>query len=46
MRQAGANPARGFDEGEAVAVVLLHAGGNGEDIRVEDDVLRREAQPC
>jgi hypothetical protein len=41
------NPLRiaraGLDEGEAIAVVLLHAGGNGEDIRVEDDVLGREA---
>ena len=28
---------------DAVAVVLLHAGRDGEDIRVEDDVLGREA---
>ncbi len=34
---------RGVDEGLAVAVVLLHARGDGEDIRVEDDVLGREA---
>ena len=26
-----------------VVVVLLHAGGDGEDVRVEDDVLGREA---
>ena len=26
-----------------VVVVLLDAGGDGEDVRVEDDVLGREA---
>ena len=30
---------RRFDEGDAIAVVLLDAGRHGEDIRVEDDVL-------
>ena len=33
----------GVDEIQAVAVMLRHAGGHGEDGRVEDDVLRREA---
>ena len=32
----------GFDEVERVAIVLLDAGGNGEDIGIEDDVLRRK----
>src|ERR687898_802166 len=31
-----------LDKVHAVVVVLLDAGGDGEDIRVEDDVLRRE----
>jgi hypothetical protein len=30
---------RRLDEGDAVAVVLLDAGGHREDIGVEDDVL-------
>ena len=34
----------GFDEGDAVAVVLLDPGGHREDVRVEDNVLRREAK--
>ncbi len=34
---------RRLDEGDAVAVVLLDAGGDGEDVGVEDDVLGREA---
>ena len=33
----------GLDEVHGVIVVLVHAGGDGEDVRVEDDVLRREA---
>ena len=33
----------GLDEVEGVAIVLLNAGGNGEDVGVEDDVLRRKA---
>ncbi len=36
------DPARGLDEVDGVVVVLLDAGGNGEDIGVEDDVFRRE----
>ena len=43
MREALPDRACRFDEGDAVAVVLLHAGGDGEDVRVDDDVLRREA---
>ncbi len=35
--------ARGLDEGDAVAVVLLDAGGDGEDVGIEDDVLGRKA---
>jgi hypothetical protein len=34
---------RGFDEVHRVVVVLFDAGGDGEDVRVEDDVFRREA---
>ena len=43
MRQVRLDPARGFDEIDAIAVVLFHAGGDGEDVGIEDDVLRREA---
>ena len=32
-----------FDEADAVVVVLLDAGGDGEDVGVEDDVSRVEA---
>src|SRR5207237_1187414 len=35
--------ARRLDEVDAVVVVLLDAGGDREDVRVEDDVFRREA---
>mmetsp|Transcript_4876 Transcript_4876/g.16886 ORF Transcript_4876/g.16886 Transcript_4876/m.16886 type:complete len:474 (+) Transcript_4876:1973-3394(+) len=35
--------AGGVDEVDAVVVVLLHTGADGEDVRVEDDVLRVEA---
>ncbi len=44
MRQFGADLPRRLDEGDAVAVVLLDAGGDGEDVGVEDDVLGREAR--
>ena len=37
------DPAHGLDEVDGVAVVLGHAGGHGEDVRVDDDVVRREA---
>ena len=43
VRQVGLDPARGVDEVDRVVVVLLHAGGDGEDVRIEDDVLGREA---
>ena len=43
VRQVRPDPARRLDEGDAVAVVLLHAGGDGEDIGIENDVLGREA---
>ena len=42
----GAGPldaARRLDERDGVVVVLLDAGGDREDVRVEDDVLGREA---
>src|ERR1019366_2547736 len=39
MRQIGLDPSRGVDEVNRVVVVLLHAGGNREDVRVEDDVF-------
>ena len=41
--QVGLDPARGVDEVDGVVVVLLHAGGHGEDVGVEDDVFGREA---
>ena len=34
---------RRLDEGDAVAVVLLDTGRDGENIRIENDVLGREA---
>ena len=37
------DPFRRADEVHGVVVVLLDAGGDREDVRVEDDVLRREA---
>ena len=37
------DPARGLDEVHRVVVVFLDTGGDGEDVRVEDDVLGREA---
>ena len=37
------DPARGLDEIDSVVVVLLDAGGHGEDVRIENDVFRREA---
>jgi hypothetical protein len=41
--QAAFDPARRLDERDGVAVVLLDAGRDGEDVGVEDDVGRREA---
>ncbi len=37
------DPADGLDEIHGVIVVLLHAGGDGQDVGIEDDVLGREA---
>ena len=42
--EAALDLARGLDEVHGVVVVLLDAGCDREDVRVEDDVLRREAQ--
>src|ERR1035437_595616 len=42
VRQVGLDPAGGVDEVDRVVVVLLHAGGDGEDVWVEDDVFGRE----
>ena len=42
-RQVGLDPARRLDEVDRVVVVLLDAGRDREDVRVEDDVLGREA---
>ena len=36
---------RGLDEGDGVVVVLLEAGGHGQDVGVEDDVGRLDAGP-
>src|SRR3546814_4852863 len=41
--QGPADDLRRLDEVDRVVVVLLHAGGDGEDVGVEDDVLGREA---
>ena len=43
VREVGLDPARGVDEVDGVVVVLLHAGGDGEDVGIEDDVFGREA---
>ena len=40
--QLGLDPAGRLDVGDGVAGVLLDAGPDGEDVRVEDDVLRLE----
>ena len=39
-RQLGLDPAGRIDVGRGVRGVRLDAGGDGEDVRVEDDVLR------
>ncbi len=44
--QLGLDPAGRLDEGDRVAGVLLDAGRDREDVRVEDDVLRGEARPA
>ena len=42
VRQMLLDPARRIDEVDRVVVVLLDAGRDGEDVRVEDDVFRRK----
>ena len=42
MRPPGLDPACGLDEGARVVVVLRNAGGDGEDVGVEDDVAGGE----
>ena len=44
VRQVFLDPARGVDEVDGVVVVLFDAGGDGKDVRVENDVFRREIQ--
>ena len=43
MGQVLTNPLGGFDKIDGVVVVLFDTRGDGENIRVEDDVFRREA---
>ena len=43
--QVRLDPARRVDEVDGVVVVLLDAGGDREDVRVEDDVLGRGSRP-
>ena len=43
VRQRLDDPPRRLDEVDAVVVVLLDAGRDREDVRIEDDVLGREA---
>src|SRR5271156_6749580 len=43
MRQVLPDPARRLDEVDAVTVMLLHTGGDGKDVRVENNILRWEA---
>ena len=43
VRQVLADPARGLDEGDAVTVMLFDAGRDREDVRIENNVFRREA---
>ena len=42
VRQFGFNAPRGFDEIHRVVVVFGDAGGDGEDVGIENDVLRRK----
>ncbi len=41
--QVRLDPARRLDEVDAVIIVLMEARGDGEDIRIEYDILGREA---
>ena len=43
MRQGRADDPGRLDEVDRVVVVFLDAGGDGEDVRIEDDVFGREA---
>ena len=43
VRQVLLDPARGLDEVHRVVVVLLDAGGDGENVGIEDDVFGRKA---
>ena len=43
VREVLFDPTRGFDEVHGVVVVLLDARRDGEDVRIENDVLGREA---
>jgi hypothetical protein len=43
MRAQDAQLLHRLDEVDAVIVMLLDAGGDGEDIGIEDDVLGRKA---
>ncbi len=44
MRQFGPDPAGGINEGDAIIIMFGNAGGDGKDIRVEDDVGRFEIE--
>ena len=43
VRTGGANLSRGLDKGLAIFVMLFQAGGDGEDVGIENNVFRREA---
>jgi len=43
IRQLVADIGAGVDEVHSIVVVLFNTGGHGKDVRVEDDVFRREA---
>ena len=40
--QVAPNPARGTDEVGCIAVVLFHAGCNGQHVRIKNNVFRKE----
>ena len=43
VRQVRLDPSRRIDKVDRVVVVLFHACGNGQDIRIEDDVFGRKS---
>ena len=45
-RQICFDPARGFDEIDRVIAMLFQAGGDGQNIRIKNDVVRRETARC